>query len=249
MNAYVITDLVKNSDSPELLPGLLTKIDNEVNWMDDITHKGGKLPRKFTYQCELNENGDKALYRHPMDHAPLPMEFSTIVCKIKNVIEKRLGVSFNHVIIQGYQDGSDHVTEHSDKTMDVEPGSLIVNYSIGESRVMRFRSKELVRNNRYEIIDLVLPNDSLCVLDLETNRYYKHSIKQNKEITKARISLTFRKIATFYNEKNGTIYGQGAPKEGIIPLSKEELCDAWYYENRSIATNLYDRGYDKLGLN
>ena len=251
MNAYLITDLVGSSENSSELNGLFEKIDSEVQWLPDITHQGGALPRKFALQCTVNENGDKPLYRHPMDQLPPTVEFTPTVNKIRLIIEKRLGISLNHAIIQGYRDGNDHITEHADKTIDVKPDSLIVNYSIGTPRIMKFRSKEPKSDGEYDIVDMELTNDSLCVLDLETNRFYKHSIRQNKAITGSRISLTFRSIGTFYNEETKTIHGQGAPKEGLEPLTREELCYAWSCENRSSDVRykeMYLRGYAKLGL-
>lgn len=250
MNAYLIKDLIKDSGS-ELLNDLFEKLDQEVKWLPDITHQGGQIPRKFALQCNLNENGDQPLYRHPMDQLPQVVEFTPTVDYIKKIIEKRLNISLNHAIIQCYRDGNDHITEHADKTIDVVPRSLIVNYSVGASRIMKFRAKEAREQNNYDIVDMELSNDSLCVLDLETNRFYKHSIRQNKSITESRISITFRTIGTFYNKKTNTVYGQGAAKEGIEPLSKEEMLHAWSYENRSsdyTFEDLYSRGYAKLGL-
>jgi alkylated DNA repair dioxygenase AlkB len=250
MNAYLIKDIIKDSD-PTLLENLFEKVDSEVQWLSDITHQGGQIPRKFALQCTTNENGDQPLYRHPMDQLPPTVEFTPVIDKIRTIIEGRLGISLNHAIIQGYRDGSDHITEHADKTIDIVPGTLIVNYSIGASRILKFRSKEAVGENEYKIVDLELTNDSLCVLDLETNRFYKHSIRQNKAITESRISLTFRTIGTFYDAKEKVVYGQGASKEGIEPLSKQELLHAWSYENKSsdyTYETLYSRGYGKLGL-
>jgi hypothetical protein len=247
MNAYLIENVVGDTD-PELLDNLLEKLDSEVQWLPDITHQGGQIPRKFALQCKTNENGDQPLYRHPMDQLPPTVDFTPTVDKIRKIIEKRLGIKLNHAIIQGYRDGSDHITEHADKTTDIVPNTLIINYSVGASRILKFRSKEPVADATYDIVDLTLTNDSMCVLDLETNRLYKHSIRQNKAITQPRISLTFRTIGTFYNQQTKTVYGQGAP--GTNPLSKEELLHAWSYENRctDYDNNLYSRGYAKLGL-
>jgi alkylated DNA repair dioxygenase AlkB len=247
-NAYVIPDLVGNRN-PELLDNLFENLDSEVQWLPDVAHKGGLLPRKFAVQCLVNDNGDQPLYRHPMDKLPLTVDFTPIVDKIRKIIENELNVSLNYAIIQCYRDGNDHITEHSDKTTDIVPGTLIVNYSVGTTRRMKFRSKEKINEklSDYHIVNMDLTNDSLCVLDLETNRFYKHGIKPNQTITDSRISITFRTIGTFYDKKTRIVYGQGAPKEGMIPLSKEELLYAWSYENKySDYENLYERGYEGL---
>jgi alkylated DNA repair dioxygenase AlkB len=254
MNAYLIKDVIANSQNSELLESLFEKLDTEVQWLPDITHQGGELPRKFALQCKVNENGDQPLYRHPMDQLPPTVDFTPTVELIRKTIESMIpNITLNHAIIQEYRDGNDHITEHADKTIDIKPGSLIVNYSVGEARTMKFRSKEPINhvNSVYDIQDMELINDSLCILDLETNRFYKHSIRQNKTIIKPRISITFRTIGTFYNQITKTVYGQGAPKKGVEPLTKEELLHAWSYENRSsdyTFEELYGRGYPRLGI-
>jgi len=254
MNARLIKDVIGNSANSELLENLFEKLDTEVQWIPGITHQGGALPRKFALQCKVNENGDQPLYRHPMDQLPQIVDFTHTVEVIRKTIESILpNTKLNHAIIQEYRDGNDHISEHADKTTDIEPGSIIVNYSVGTSRTMKFRSKDPIdqENSVYDIQDMELINDSLCVLDMETNRLYKHSIRPNKTITTPRISITFRTIGTYYNQATKTVYGQGAPKKGIVPLTKEELCDAWSRENRSsdyTSEELYGRGYPHLGI-
>ena len=39
-------------------------------------------------------------------------------------------VFLNHCLIQYYRDGNDHIGDHSDKTLDIQPDSCVVNYSI-----------------------------------------------------------------------------------------------------------------------
>ena len=48
----------------------------------------------------------------------------------------------NHVLIQLYRSGKDCISEHSDKTIDVVPGSSIVNVSFGARRTMTLRKKK-----------------------------------------------------------------------------------------------------------
>lgn len=48
----------------------------------------------------------------------------------------------NHVLIQLYRTGADYISEHSDKTIDIVPGSKIVNVSLGAQRVMTLRTKK-----------------------------------------------------------------------------------------------------------
>jgi hypothetical protein len=256
MKAFVVEEvLLRTGDYSE---SIMEDLENELSWIQ-VTHHGGEIPRQIAIQCSLNEKGDRPLYRHPMDQFPEPTGFTNTVEKIKKSVEdtinKGMGTNhvFNHVIIQKYRDGKDYIEEHSDKTLDIEDSSVIANYSLGTTRVLKFRSKDPVDENidpkKYNIYNLDLNNDSVCVTDLDTNRLYRHSIRKNSEIESPRISLTFRTIGTFYDKETLVPYGKGAPKEDTEGLSKDELIQAWSLENNSSGTShvdLYKRGYSGL---
>lgn len=167
-------------------------------------------------------------------------------------MQSRLNQSFNHVLIQLYRDGSDYISEHADKTLDILIGSNIVNLSFGASRTMALKSKKYITSKscsptqdiatptvnslptspQLERITQKIPlrHNSAFVLGWETNRYFLHSIKQDKRLITEkspdeyafngeRISLTFRTIATF-RRINGSLYGQGAK------IKSAQLCNA-----------------------
>ena len=110
----------------------------------------------------------------------------------------------NHVLIQLYRSGKDHISEHSDKTVDVVRGSNIVNVSIGAQRVMTLRlkkdkaaltyvdpqgsasspqdssSSEIQTHNIPGVPRpsqrIPLPHNSMFVMGLETNAKWLHGI-------------------------------------------------------------------------
>lgn len=225
----------------------LRKIIEEVHWDSTVTHKSGRLPRKFATQAAISSDNVFPLYRHPVDELPAIQEFTPHVNKIRHKLQICLQTDFNHVIIQEYKDGRDFIGRHSDKTIDIAKDSLIVNYSIGASRIMRLRHKETKKSQ-----DICLANDSAFVLNLDMNQKYTHEIIQDQNIQEPRISLTFRNIATFYDPKSDTISGQGAPKNGIKGLTREELFHAWHLENKRFDYDweqLYSKGFSVLSLN
>lgn len=201
---------------------LWSALEAEITW-EEVHHKGGLVPRLLSIQGEYSRSGPEPheqvlpVYRHPMDDEPMLMPFSPTVRRIKEAIEGRLGLSpeqaFNHVLIQKYRDGADFISEHADKTLDIAPDSVIANYSLGSERVLTLRSKERRAEGDYEIINVLLPNNSVFCLDLAMNKRMRHSIHRQKQQSGARISLTFRRVATFYHRATGQLTGQGAPKE------------------------------------
>lgn len=154
---------------------------------------------------------------------------------IRKHVESVLQHPVNHVLIQHYRSGADCISEHSDKTIDVVPGSKIVNVSLGAQRVMTLRTKkdvlggvphpdtdEAVSVTEKRIAQRIpLPHNSMFVMGLQTNAKWMHGIRTDKRIptiktaaevfnNQERISLTFRHIGTFLTSDHSHIYGQGA---------------------------------------
>ncbi len=200
------------------------------------------VPRLICVQYKPNADGLEPIYRHPTDCLPIQEPFEPVVSLIATKLSKILGCpEFNHVLIQLYRSGEDNISAHSDKTLDLIPGSPIVNYTLGASRDFRIISKE--DKNLYEIFSL--SNDSVFVLGQKTNRMFWHeirpdrrpdSIKTNDENDYGgqRISFTFRCIGTFKDGKGGLV-GQGAPKDRSTKSDdSRELIQAFGLENKSI---------------
>lgn len=208
-------------------------LKKEINF-NIMTSHGSPVPRLIAIQGQIIE-GKSPLYRHPADEQPFLTEFSPSTKIIRDYLSELLNQELNHVLIQYYRDGEDNIGEHSDKTLDIKRGSNIVNFSLGATRIMTLKKKDcLVKEN------IILSDHSLLVLNLDTNREWLHSIKQDLRPKKikdsdelicegGRISFTFRTIATFI-DKEGKITGQGEPK--IIGIDdKLEMLKAFSKEN------------------
>ena len=194
-----------------------------------MSHQGGDVPRLVCVQGEVAKDGSLPIYRHPADESPRLLPFTPHVSMIRDEVEKRLGHTVNHVLIQFYRDGTDHITEHSDKTLDIVPHTFIANVSLGAQRTMVFRTKKSAKAEEAddEIVTprkatrAPLPHNSMCKMGLVTNMRWLHGIRQDKRMTSeksdaemaysgGRISLTFRLIGTFLDKHQQKIWGQGA---------------------------------------
>jgi glutathione S-transferase len=158
---------------------------------------------------------------------------------IRKEVQKVLKHPVNHVLIQHYRGGSDNISEHSDKTLDIAMGSKIVNVSVGARRTMLMhmkkdpslevqRCEDDSKNENWEeqilrrdMQRIPMPHNSMFVLGPETNKKWLHGIRQDKRsasikspeelaYNSERISLTFRHIATYLSKDEKLIYGQGA---------------------------------------
>ncbi|KAH8169498.1 isochorismatase family protein [Sarocladium implicatum] len=133
------TDVI-DALSADLEKGAFERLEKEVRWQR-MSHQGGEVPRLVAVQGEVGEDGSIPIYRHPSDESPPLLPFTPTVLAIKAATEKHLGHPLNHVLIQYYRDGTDYISEHSDKTIDVVQGSYIANVSLGAQRTMVFRTK------------------------------------------------------------------------------------------------------------
>ncbi|RYP70748.1 hypothetical protein DL771_005243 [Monosporascus sp. 5C6A] len=224
----VIYDVLPHS----LAENIFERIRDEIRWQR-MSHQGGEVPRLVAVQGQVDHEGNMPIYRHPADESPPLFPFSPTVLEIKHVIEDKLGHPLNHVLIQFYRDGNDYISEHSDKTLDIAKDSFIANVSLGAERTMVLRTKRQPKDKsdaksepaadelKRQVQRTRLPHNSLCKMGLATNMRWLHGIRQDKRLQReksaeelaydgARISLTFRRIATFLDRDSRLIWGQGA---------------------------------------
>jgi alkylated DNA repair dioxygenase AlkB len=224
-DSMLIMDLL----SPEDALTIFDKVKSEIRW-NIMMHRGGPVPRLVCMQGK-RENGCEPIYRHPADEQPAFVDFtptSEMLCKsVENIIHQKL----NHALIQYYKGGDSYISEHSDKTLDVQIGTPIVNLSLGATRTMILKPK-----NKGECKQKIkLPHNSLFVMGWNTNKKWLHSIKRDgrPESEKSadetafggeRISYTFRTIGTFATP-DGKLFGQGAKCKNLEDIIKSDIAE------------------------
>ena len=208
--------------------GLFDALLNEVEW-ELPKMRGTPISRLSATQGQLSEDGSMPIYRYPIDVLLAVNPFSKTVLMIRDKLHQVLGqdLRLNHVLIQLYRNGRDHITPHSDKTLDIARNSKVINYTIGESRRMVFTKKDPTPDNNHnnhnchdkeDEASVWLIDDSALVLGPKTNRDYMHCIPRDSETRGQRISLTFRNITTFLSADNTRVVGQGAGPTGVLTV-------------------------------
>lgn len=202
------TTLTTDILPPDLVDGLIERLCEEVQFRK-MMHQGGEVPRFIAVQGEVEEDGTQPVYRHPADESPPLLPFTPAVQKIRKHVETALEHPVNHVLIQCYRGGNDYISEHSDKTLDIVPGSYIANVSLGAERTMIFRAKRGHKKpsgtakkgsdatassktaesessadadspKKRQAVRLPMPHNSLVKMGLKTNRKWLHGIKADK---------------------------------------------------------------------
>jgi nicotinamidase-related amidase/alkylated DNA repair dioxygenase AlkB len=204
-DSKILYDLLE----PEAAEVAFQDLFTEVNWQR-MYHAAGEVPRLVCCQGDIDEtDGSMPVYRHPSDQSLPLLRWSPVVTKIKEKAEERVGHKLNHALIQLYRSGQDHISEHSDKTLDIVHGSKIVNVSLGAQRIMRLRTKRPTamqdsasspgKQKRFGDAALVadvqmrpeddrsrvtqripMPHNSMFVMGLETNGSWLHGIMPDK---------------------------------------------------------------------
>ena len=266
----------------ELLPEDLAEtvfeqLNDEINWQR-MHHQTGEVPRLVCCQGTIGDDGSMPVYRHPSDQTLPITTWTPTVDRVRKAAEQVVGHPLNHALIQLYRGGTDFISEHSDKTLDIAKDSSIVNVSFGAQRTMRLRTKrgatastESPGQQQRTTHRIPMPHNSMITMSLSTNAEYLHGINADKrprlELSEAetayggqRISLTFRHIATFLNADSTRIWGRGATgkvREDAKPVvngdeaESERMVRAFGKENQASSIEweeVYGGGFDVLHL-
>jgi len=183
----------------------------EVAWMQMFGGNGRPFGRlKFT-QASL-DGGLEPIYRYPTNNqAACPTQpWSTTVRFLKDKVEAYIGQTLNHCVGNLYQNEKDFIGPHTDKMLDILEGSSIVSLSLGAARPIVLESK--VDGKKQEVM---LPHGSLFVIGPKTNEQWTHAIPAQSEKLGHRISLTIRKMGTFFDLAAKRLVGQGSRKPGL----------------------------------
>ena len=161
---------------------------NDLNWEKGFIKIFGKTHQIPRLQSWYADNGieytysGKKLKRH---------NWNETLIEIKGEIEKITSFKFNSVLANLYRDENDSMGLHSDNEKELGINPVIASLSLGESRDLYFKHKNIKKS-----LNIPQKNGQLIVMHGETQKYWKHEIKKTKKPKKPRINLTFRNIIT-----------------------------------------------------
>lgn len=214
--------VLENVLDPELARKAFEELQTTTPWTT-MQHRGGDIPRLISIQGSyehrriVKHDGDREsieeamcypLYRHPADSQLMCIQFTPMVQKVADVLNSKYshllppGGKFNHVLVQYYRTGIDIISEHADKTLDINKNAPVVNVSLGAARIMTLRTKDKVSEDvsfltasqkRKLQVDrdgkpvakrlsetVLLDHNTMFVLGMETNKKWVHGIRADK---------------------------------------------------------------------
>lgn len=237
---------------------IIEKLNEEIGF-GKMYLQNSEVPRGVAIQSKYLDSNTYPVYRHPCDKQPDNLPFTETIEKIVNKINEHMKLELNHALIQKYTDGKSNISEHSDKTLDMDLKTPIINVSFGETRILVLTNKTTREKQKIRLY-----HNSVFVLGLKTNMKWTHEIiKSGENLCQQRISLTLRKINTFITkiiqdaEKKQYIYGQGGvykTHNELLENIKEyaetpysELINAFSTENKSSDykwCDIYGKGFN-----
>jgi hypothetical protein len=189
-----------------------------------------------------NEIGEIPYFRFPVNNqsshgllTPMPPAIERIRQRISNF----LNCDLNHAVVLLYRDDEDCIGYHKDKPLDLDEEAPIATVSLGFARTYSLRDK--IHNPKRQQTFLI-PSGSLLSLGPQTNQQMFHSILPHQspdnlsaplppprvlgdeispssdgamDQSRARISLTFRRVITFRDPLTNELRGKGAEFQSL----------------------------------
>jgi alkylated DNA repair dioxygenase AlkB len=96
---------------------------------------------------------------------------------------------FNHVLLNRYRDGNDHMSYHADNEPELGKDPVIGALSVGFPRYFRLRRKDKRRNHK-----VLLRHGSLLVMGGNIQHTWRHAVPKMAHAEGERINITFRRL-------------------------------------------------------
>lgn len=188
-------DQILSDEELDILYDVLSTIDFEWTYYI-VDGKPVRSPRKMAWFAE----DSTWTYQFSRNHIPglrarnMDREVEGALRVIKELVEKLTSHSFNAILVNIYEDGSEHSAWHSDDDPWLGDGSdvNVASFSLGAARDFYWRSKA-----DHDVTDKVsLTSGSLVEMTGRFQLDYQHSIPpaSTKKYKRPRINLTFRNV-------------------------------------------------------
>jgi alkylated DNA repair dioxygenase AlkB len=141
----------------------------------------------FSDESEGYRYSNQIIKSTPLDDSPKYGDINLLKWLLETV-NKTLDTSFNGMLINEYENGTDYIGAHGDNETALSKGKVAC-ISFGATRTFRIRNKA----TKQILFDLPNKSGMLTVMDgINFQRLYTHEIPVQKKIKDKRISVTFR---------------------------------------------------------
>jgi len=162
------------------------ELKNNILWKQESMNMYGKqinFPRLTAWYGE----NDKPYSFSGLKLNPNP--WTTTLLKIKQLVESKINVSFNSVLLNRYRNGNDSISWHTDAEPELGLNPIIASVNFGATRKFQLRHIKTK-----EKLDIELGNGSLLIMLGELQHFWQHQVPKTSKPVGERINLTFRVI-------------------------------------------------------
>lgn len=179
-------DYIPGFIDEERASALLARLTEEIRWEQLPIQVFGKpvlQPRLMAWAGEL-----------PYRYAGLTLEprpLSPVLRDLTDEVAAAAGAPFNHVVLNLYRDGRDHIGMHADNERELGRDPVIGSLSLGARR--RFVLKPKNRRLRKKR-ELRLLHGALIIMGGACQHTWYHGVPADPSVDAPRINITFRQI-------------------------------------------------------
>ena len=146
---------------------------------------------KPVQQPRLMAWGGALEYRYSSQTLPV-RELHPALYELSQRLSLLCSTPFNHVVLNRYRDGSDHMSSHADNEPELGNNPVIAALSLGSTRTFVMQPKAK-RGRRKHTVKLSLEDGSLLVMGGRMQRSWRHAVPKMPD-TGPRINITFREL-------------------------------------------------------
>lgn len=158
----------------------------EIEWKKDVAFIFGK---RIETKRKVAWYADEPFEYTYSNNTKTALPWTSNLLKLKALIEKKSGETFNSCLLNLYHDGSEGMSWHSDGEKDLKENGAIASLSFGAERKFAFKHK-----NTKEVVSLFLESGSLLIMTGTTQKNWLHRLPPSKKKFGPRVNLTFRTI-------------------------------------------------------
>ena len=121
----------------------------------------------------------------------MPQPWTPTLARVREMVERHTGTSFDYVFLNRYRNGNDAVAWHGDNDGEQDARLIVGSISLGATRVFQLRPKK-DSGLRYDPISVEVAHGDLIVMAGDTQLYWEHRVPRDPRIAGERLNLTFR---------------------------------------------------------
>lgn len=121
-----------------------------------------------------------------------PRRFGPVLAQLLRDVEAATELEFDHVLLNRYRDGQDHMGMHADDEPELGPNPQIAALSLGVAR--RFVLEPKPKKLRKRRVQLTLQPGSLLLMGGRIQHGWRHGVPKQTKVLDERINVTFRRL-------------------------------------------------------